>query len=71
MRLDLEPALDEDEFEVLPFGCDCEPAGLSWLLVVRSFLEAEGFSVELECLILVTYDYGCMSQFLNHKLSYS
>ena len=60
MRLDLEPALDEDEFEVLPLWRDCEPAGLSWLLVVCSFLEAEDFSVELERLILVAHDQGRM-----------
>src|SRR5206468_12991774 len=51
VRLDLELALDEDEFEVLPFWSDCEPAGLSLLLVVCSFLEAEDFGVELERLL--------------------
>ena len=70
MGIDLELALNEDEFEVLALGRDCEPAGLSRLLVVCSLLEPEDVRIELECLVLVAHDEGCLGQLLNHRLSY-
>ena len=70
MGIDLEFALNEDEFEVLPLGRNCEPAGLPWLLVVCSLLKPEDVGIELECLVLVAHDEGRMGQLLNHTISY-
>src|SRR2546425_1215062 len=68
-RIQLVLALEEDQFEVLSFGADGEPAGVPGQLVVRALLEPEHFRVELESSLLVAHNDGHVGHFLDHGLT--
>src|SRR3989454_12798393 len=68
-RIQFVLALEEDQFEVLSFGADGEPAGVPGYLVVRALLEPEHLRVELKSSLLVAHDDGHVGHFLDHGLT--
>ena len=55
----------QDEFESLPFGCNCKPPRAALLLIVLAFLEAQNLSVELESSVLIPDHNGHVSSLLD------
>src|SRR5205823_8403907 len=67
-RIQLVPALKQDQLDVLSLRTDGEPSGVSRELVVRALFQSKHVRVELKGFLLAAHDDGRMRQFLDHGL---